>query len=126
MSTIQMPLFKILSILAASFVATSLAAQTAGCGKALPPSTSDPSKKTCVDSFLVPFTQSNGAKRSYRIHVPANYDKNKAVPLIFSFHGHNKTACGQEELSEFSNPAFNPNAFAIYPQGIEVSCQFSL
>lgn len=113
--------FKILSVLAASFVATSVAGQTAGCGKALPPTTSDPTKKTCVDSFLVPFTGSNGMERSYRIHVPANYDEKKAVPLIFSFHGHNKTACGQEELSEFSDPEFNPDAIAVYPQGIDVS-----
>jgi poly(3-hydroxybutyrate) depolymerase len=45
---------------------------------------------------------------------------NRAIPLIFSFHGRTKTAESQEQLSQFSNEAWNPDAIAVYPQGLDV------
>lgn len=71
--------------------------------------------KTHVANFT-----SGGTQRSYRMHIPSGYNKDKAAPVIFSFHGRSKTAKGQEELSQFSNEEWNPDAIAIYPQGIDV------
>lgn len=86
-----------------------------GCDKPLP-KTQEPGKSHNVTDF----TTEDGRKRSYIIHIPSNYDKAKAVPLIFSFHGRHKTAGGQEALSQFSNEDWNPDAIAVYPQGIDV------
>ncbi|KAI1001830.1 hypothetical protein K3495_g6373 [Podosphaera aphanis] len=69
-------------------------------------------------SVTVPFQQSNGATRTYLIHIPATYDKNAPTPLIFSFHGRTQNSSYQERLSGFSNPEWNPKAIAVYPQGI--------
>lgn len=85
-----------------------------GCGKELPAAQMPPGGK----SHMTNFTQSDGTKRHYLIHIPSNYEKSTPVPLIFSFHGRTKTAEEQEGLSQFSNENFNPNAIAVYPQGI--------
>lgn len=104
-------------LLSSGLIATTLAASSTGCGKALP------SENTPGKSHDTPFKTSDGQNRSYIIHIPSNYDINKPVPLIFSFHGHGKTAAGQEQLSQFSNEAsdYNPNGIAVYPQGTENS-----
>ncbi|KAL9623098.1 MAG: hypothetical protein Q9160_002612 [Pyrenula sp. 1 TL-2023] len=61
---------------------------------------------------------SGGRSRDYLIHIPASYTPDTPVPLILSFHGRTKDAAEQEQLSQFSNPAYNPNAIAVYPQGV--------
>lgn len=86
-----------------------------GCDKPLPKA-QEPGKSHNVTDF----TTEDGRKRSYIVHIPSNYDQSKAVPLIFSFHGRHKTAGGQEDLSQFSNEDWNPDAIAVYPQGIDV------
>jgi poly(3-hydroxybutyrate) depolymerase len=97
-----------------SLVALGSAAKSAGCGKELPAGQTPPGG----DSHQVPFTTTAlPHNRTYLVHIPSNYDKNKAVPLIFSFHGHGKTSKGQETLSQFSNESWNPNGIAVYPQG---------
>lgn len=108
------------SLLLSGAVTLGIAAaeRSAGCGKSLPEAI------TPGETHMANFT-SNGTVRSYRIHLPSNYDDNNAVPVIFSFHGRSKTAKGQEDLSQFSNEKWNPNAIAIYPQGIDV-CLFIL
>lgn len=64
---------------------------------------------------------SSGGNRTFLIHVPANYNKNKPTGMVLSYHGNGKTAAIQEELSQFSNPFFNENWIAVYPQGVGVS-----
>jgi poly(3-hydroxybutyrate) depolymerase len=89
-------------------------------------------------SATTPFTRSGGCgvdpvlpagttetfalgDRSYRLHLPTNYDKNSpsGIPLILSFHGNDKNALNQENLSQFSNEDYNPNAIAVYPNGVD-------
>ncbi|KAI9718089.1 MAG: hypothetical protein M1812_004347 [Candelaria pacifica] len=84
-----------------------------GCGRALP------TQQTKGASFDAQFTTCSTSKRSYRIHIPLQYDINKPGPLIFSFHGHGKTSSEQEELSQFSNEDWNPNSIVVYPQGLK-------
>ncbi|TVY60788.1 putative feruloyl esterase C [Lachnellula suecica] len=104
-----------LLFIVSTLLGSSHAARSAGCGKSLP------AQQPAGQTYQTAFTQSKGTSpsRTYRIHIPSNYDENTAVPLIFSFHGHAQTSKCQEELSQFSNEAFNPNAFAVYPQGID-------
>lgn len=94
---------------------------TNGCGKALP------SKQVPGGtSQLVNFTQTDGTKRQYLIHIPTGYVETTPAPLIFSFHGRTKNACEQEGLSQFSNPEFNNKSIAVYPQGLGVGLLFHL
>jgi poly(3-hydroxybutyrate) depolymerase len=103
--------------LLASTISTGLASSSAGCGKALPAAQSPAGGA----SHQTDFTQSDGTARTYLIHIPTNYNKTNPVPLILSFHGRGKSSSEQEQLSQFSNEAFNPNAIAVYPQGLDVS-----
>lgn len=89
-------------------------ASSPGCGKNLP-RVQEPG-----GSYSTNITTKDGRERSYIIHIPSNYDKNKPVPVIFSFHGRTRTAKSQEKLSQFSNEEYNPDAIAVYPQGIKV------
>ncbi|RMZ46059.1 hypothetical protein AFCA_001315 [Aspergillus flavus] len=94
------------------------AAGSAGCGQPLPPS-----QNPGGSSYGVNFTLSAGTQRFYRIHIPSNYNVNTPTPLIFSFHGRGKTAESQEKLSQFSNEDWNPDAIAVYPQGLNKEWQ---
>lgn len=110
----------ILLLASAALVAatpTSTTNGSSGCGKSLPAAQSPPGGA----SHQTHFKQSDGTARTYLIHIPSNYDVNKATPLIFSFHGRTKNSSEQEELSQFSNEKWNPDAIAVYPQGIDVS-----
>jgi len=66
--------------------------------------------------------KSGGLERDFLISLPSSYNDKTSVPLIFSFHGRGKDARYQQELSQFSNASFNPNAIAVYPDGVKV-CQ---
>lgn len=107
----------ILLITTAFCTAIPASSGSSGCGKPLPAAQSPPGGA----SHQTHFTQSDGTARTYLIHIPSNYDVNRAVPLIFSFHGRTKNSSEQEELSQFSNEEWNPDGIAVYPQGIDVS-----
>lgn len=92
-----------------------LSTRTTGCGKSLP-KTQQPASRA---SHQLSFTPSNGASRTYLIHIPSSYNPNTAVPLILSYHGQHKDSYEQEILSQFSNESWNPDAIAVYPQGID-------
>ncbi|KAJ6135420.1 hypothetical protein N7512_000580 [Penicillium capsulatum] len=53
--------------------------------------------------------------REYRLYIPDGYTPGVAAPVYFSFHGAGGTMDVQEDLSQFSNPEFNPGGIAIYP-----------
>jgi poly(3-hydroxybutyrate) depolymerase len=82
---------------------------SAGCGQSAP--------HTPGTTVEYQITSSN-VDRTFLLHLPSNYDANTAVPVIFSFHGHNEDAATQEKHSKFSDEDVNPNAIAVYPQGI--------
>lgn len=93
------------------FIIRDTASGGSGCGKALPSGVKPGALGTNIS------TTSFGVPRSYLLHVPANYNATKPTPLYFSFHGADRNATEQEGLSQFSNPFFNPNGIAVYPQG---------
>jgi polyhydroxybutyrate depolymerase len=57
---------------------------------------------------------SGGLDREYTVHLPANYNRNRAYSVVMSFHGHKRTSQWQEELSGFSVY----DTIAVYPQGL--------
>lgn len=96
---------------------------SAGCGKPLP---------SCVEagkSKNLSISSSSGVSpRHYRLAISASYENGDAydnktpVPLILSFHGRNKDAKFQEELSQFSNTsAYDFRGIVAYPEGVPVS-----
>ncbi|TQS37132.1 hypothetical protein Golomagni_02402 [Golovinomyces magnicellulatus] len=93
---------------------TVAATPTLGCGCDFPIGQSPG-----APSVEVSFQQSNGANRSYLIHIPINYDQNTPAPLILNFHGRGRNNIYQELLTGFSRPDWNPNAIVVYPQGIK-------
>ncbi|CAK3904301.1 Hypothetical predicted protein [Lecanosticta acicola] len=62
---------------------------------------------------------SNGISRTFLLHIPTNYDANSPRGLIFSYAGRGATAAQQEQLSSFSDPYFNEDLLAVYPQGVD-------
>lgn len=66
---------------------------------------------------------SNGLTRTFLLHIPTNYAVNDPRGLVFSFHGRTRTAASQEALSSFSDPYFNPDMLAVYPQGVDQQWQ---
>lgn len=57
-----------------------------------------------------------GSLRTYELYVPAGYDGNKSVPLLFNFHGGDGTSQGQISTGDFSTLADTANFLAVYPQ----------
>lgn len=64
--------------------------------------------------------QSSGGERTYRIHLPSNYEAKKAKPLLIAYHGKGKNLEKFEGETQFSNDTINPNMIAVYPAGINV------
>lgn len=87
-----------------------------GCGLGLPSTIHTGGQG---ESNRVSLTTADGRQRSYLLHIPTGYDKNRAHPLVFSFHGRDENAAHQEELSRFSDRDLNPHMIAVYPEGVE-------
>ena len=77
-------------------------------------------KPHTVDGVSKDYEISTGGRnRTYRIHLPSNYNPNTPAPLVLSYHGHGQNMVKQEALSQFSNDGINPNMIAVYPQGLK-------
>ncbi|KAI1296321.1 Alpha/Beta hydrolase protein [Xylaria venustula] len=53
--------------------------------------------------------------RSYLFWIPPDYEPQKSTPLIFAFHGANKTPDGQADLDLLTTPFFNRGQIVVYP-----------
>ena len=62
-----------------------------------------------------------GGVRNFSVHLPLSYDHTIPHPLTISYHGGNETMQVQQQITNFSWNATNPNMIAVYPQGIGVS-----
>jgi len=58
-----------------------------------------------------------GARRSYLLHIPVNFNPKKKVPLILVIHGAFSTPKQMEEQSDFSDLADRENILVAYPAG---------
>ncbi|KAE8385808.1 Alpha/Beta hydrolase protein [Aspergillus alliaceus] len=86
---------------------------SAGCGQSISLNQGPGSSQSVI------FTTSDGIHRPYRIYIPSSYSINTPTPLIFSFHGWNRSLEWQESLTQFSNETWNPDTIAVYPQARE-------
>lgn len=59
----------------------------------------------------------DGIQRDYILYVPANYNGNSAVPLVFNFHGYGSNATGQMWYGDFRDIADTAGFMVIHPQG---------
>lgn len=108
-----MRLFTVQGAAAALFVAIVTGADSEGCGSSLSKGFKAGGSSNTVQ------IKSSGVSRDYNIYVPESYNIKVAAPLFLSFHGGFQTADDQEQLSQLSNPFFNPHGIAAYPQGID-------
>lgn len=105
--------------LAASVCSFTLSTSTSGCGSNLP------SGQAIGSTSNVSIT-STGLERSYLIFIPPEYSSDTKTPVIFSYHGGDRTAEDQLKLDGLTSPEFNTHALVVYPQGINVgSCRHS-
>ncbi len=58
-----------------------------------------------------------GLERTYLLHVPASYNRNKATALVLDFHGGGGNANSQMRTSAFSGLADEKGFLVAYPNG---------
>jgi len=71
------------------------------------------SQQTITDSLI-----HNNIYRSYILYVPASYNPNNAVPLVFNLHGRTGTAFGAMWARDFRDIADTANFIIVHPQGL--------
>lgn len=62
--------------------------------------------------------QANGFNRTYRVHVPPQYDHTTKLPLVVVIHGAFDTAEGMEMYSGFSHLSDEEGFLVLYPNGM--------
>ncbi len=68
---------------------------------------------------------SDGAQRTYLVHVPASYDRAKPMPLIMVFHGLHMNGAIMSPLTRFDILAEKKNFIVVYPDGLGGRWQMS-
>jgi polyhydroxybutyrate depolymerase len=63
----------------------------------------------------------DGHQRSYDIHVPADYDPTKPLPLVLALHGRLGTGSSEERLAHFDKVSDDNGFLAVYPNGLDRS-----
>ncbi len=83
-----------------------------------------PASTGCGESAPVPpgesaaFSMPAGElERQYVLHLPPDYDANRATPLVLDFHGYTGTAAGEESFTGLSDHADAHGFAVVYPQG---------
>lgn len=56
--------------------------------------------------------------RSYRVHLPPNFDAAESVPVVLNFHGIGSNALEQELYSQFNNVSDSAGFIVVYPEGL--------
>lgn len=74
------------------------------------------SLKNNAQTTLTKNLTSGGILREYRIYIPAIYNGNSAVPIVFNFHGYTSTNVAQELYADFRPIADTANFILVHPQ----------
>jgi polyhydroxybutyrate depolymerase len=61
-----------------------------------------------------------GARRTYLVHIPSDYNPQQPLPLVVVIHGAFDTAQGMEKFSGFSDLADRENFIVMYPNGMGI------
>lgn len=59
----------------------------------------------------------DGKRRTYLVHLPPNYSKEKPLPLVLVFHGGGGNAQNMVNMSGFNQKADEENFIVVYPNG---------
>lgn len=62
----------------------------------------------------------DGAEREYILYIPASYNADTPVPLVFNFHGYGSNANEQMLYGDFRTIADTANFILVHPQGLEL------
>ncbi|WP_376796002.1 alpha/beta hydrolase family esterase [Thermogemmatispora sp.] len=82
--------------------------RSAGCGQ----------PTTVRGTTLVGTLVSGGVTRSYRLHLPPDYQPDQPLPLVLNFHGHGSNGKQQETYTGFSSLADRERFLVAYPDGL--------
>ena len=61
-----------------------------------------------------------GARRTYLVHIPSDYNPQIPLPLVVIIHGAFDTARGMEKFSGFSDLGDRGNFIVMYPNGMGI------
>ncbi|RAO67550.1 uncharacterized protein BHQ10_003562 [Talaromyces amestolkiae] len=78
---------------------------------------------TALSILLVSYVSRKFTNTSYLVFIPLDYSSDAETPVIFSYHGGDRTAKDQLELDELTSPEFNTHTLVVYPQGINEKWQ---
>lgn len=101
------------SLIALAAIATNLVAgsATTGCSK---------SATSLAGKSVSGSINSGGYTRTFIVDFPQNYasaPSRGGNPLVMTYHGATRTSAFMQDMTQFSNPAFNPDHVIVYPQG---------
>jgi polyhydroxybutyrate depolymerase len=68
--------------------------------------------------------ESNGATRTYRLHVPPSYDGGQAMPLVIAFHGSGGQGASMEARTGLSDLADREGFVVAYPDAVNQRWQY--
>lgn len=88
---------------------------TTGCGRV---SSITPGSSVGVTIAARPAQSLGNHTRTYRIHIPKEYNDSRPVAVILAFHGYGGNAAGMERGSGLSTLADQQGFLAVYPQGL--------
>lgn len=71
-----------------------------------------------IGQTVVESLQHNEVTRSYRVHLPPDFDASESLPLVLNYHGIGSNAFEQELYSTFNNIADTANFIVVYPEGL--------
>jgi polyhydroxybutyrate depolymerase len=107
-------------LLALATIATGLVAPGPAAAAPGHPATS-PGRVTCAEPAPQPagtsrlhHIASGGLDRTYQLHLPDGYLRDRAWPLVLVYHGRGNTGAGTEEFSKLSELP----AILVYPNGV--------
>ena len=60
----------------------------------------------------------DGIERTYRVHLPDNYNENENYPLVINMHGAGSNSFEEEFYTEFDQVADTAGIVMVYPDGV--------
>lgn len=82
-----------------------------------PPSTTDLALLNKTDSDKIRSIVSGNVNRSYKLHLPAAYNRISSIPVIFAFHGAGDDGPGMEQYAGLSALGDKYSVMIVYPNG---------
>jgi polyhydroxybutyrate depolymerase len=88
-----------------------------GCGRRPPVR---PGRSADLELKADPVVSAGSTRRTYRLHVPAGYRPDRAVPAVLLLHGNGGSAADLDDVSGLSELGDRRGYLAVYPQGVAV------